>query len=75
MACENFREDTKTSGSETVCTYKLKQHKPWFDEEFLGFLDKRKQAKIQWLRDPSQINVDNLNNIRCEASRLIRNKQ
>jgi hypothetical protein len=38
----------------------LKQHKPWFDEEFLGCLDERKQAKMQWLQDTSQKNIDNL---------------
>jgi hypothetical protein len=39
----------------------LKQHKPQFDEKCLGILDQRKQAKIQWIQDPSQNNVDNLN--------------
>jgi hypothetical protein len=53
----------------------MKQHKPWFDEECLGILDLMKQAKIQWIQDPSQSNVDNLNNIRCDASRHFRNKQ
>jgi len=38
-------------------------------------LDQRKQAKTQWLRDPSQSNVDNLNNVRREASRHRRNKK
>jgi len=33
------------------------------------FLDQRKQATIQWLQDPNQSNEDNLNNVRCEASR------
>jgi hypothetical protein len=28
---------------------------------------------LQWLQDPSKINGDNLNNIRCEASRYFRN--
>jgi hypothetical protein len=27
--------------------HELKQHKPWFDEERLGFLNQRKQAKMQ----------------------------
>jgi hypothetical protein len=40
--------------------HELKQHKPWFDEECLGFLDQRKQAKMQWVQDPSQSNVDKL---------------
>ena len=53
----------------------FKQNKPWFDEECLGFLDQRKQAKIQWIQDPSQSNVDNLNNVRHEVSRHFRNKK
>jgi len=28
---------------------------------------------MQWVQDPSQNNVDNLNNVRCEASRHFRN--
>ena len=55
--------------------YELKQHIPWFDEECLQFLDERKQAKMQWLQDQTQSNVDNLNNVRCEASRHFRNKR
>jgi len=36
-------------------------------------LDQRKQAKIQWIQDPSQRNVDNLNKVRLEVSRHFRN--
>ena len=53
----------------------MKQHKPWFDEECLHFLDQRKQAKRKWVQGPSQSNVDNLNHVRCEASRHFRNKK
>jgi len=53
----------------------LKQHRPWFDKERLGYLDQRKQATIQCIQDPSQSNVDNLNNVRREASRYFRNKK
>ena len=38
-------------------------------------LDQRKQAKIQWIQDPSQSNVDNLNNVIRDASRHFRNKK
>jgi hypothetical protein len=38
-------------------------------------LDQRKQAKLQWLQDPSEINGDNLNNVRREASRHFGNKK
>jgi hypothetical protein len=30
---------------------------------------------LQWLKDPSEINGDNLNNVRCEACRHFRNKK
>jgi hypothetical protein len=30
---------------------------------------------LQWLQDPSEINGDNLNNVRCEASRYFKNKK
>ena len=39
------------------------------------FLDQRKQAKMQWLQDPNQSNVNNLNNVRREDSRHFRNKK
>ena len=55
--------------------HKWKQHKPWFDKECVVFSDQRKQAKMQWIQDPSRSNVDNLDNVRCNASRHFRNKQ
>jgi len=53
----------------------LKQNKPWFDEECLGFLNQRKWVKMQWMQDPSQSNVDIRNNVRREVSRHFRNKK
>jgi len=53
----------------------LKEHKPWFDEECLRFLDQRRQAKMQWVQDPSQSSVDNLNNVRRAACRHFTNKK
>jgi len=46
-----------------------------FGEEFLQLLGERKQAKMQWVQDPRQSNVDNLKNVRREASRCFRNKK
>jgi len=74
-AWENIKENIKTSAIESLGLHELKQHKPWFDEECLHFLDQRKQAKMQWVQDPSKSSVDNLNNVRCEASRHFRNKK
>jgi hypothetical protein len=35
----------------------------------------RKQTKLQWLQDPSKINGDDWNIVRCEASRHFGNKK
>jgi len=72
---ENIKETSKTSVKESLGLHELKQHKSWFDEECLGFLDQRKRAKMHWVQDPSQSNVDNLNNVRHEVSRHFRKRK
>jgi hypothetical protein len=72
---EIIRDNINISGKESLGYYKLKQHKPWFDQGCSKLLDQRNEAKLQWLQDPSEINRDNLNNVRCEASRHFRNKR
>jgi hypothetical protein len=74
-AWENIKENVNPSAKEHLSLQELKQHKPWFDEECLSFLDQRKQNKIKWIHDPSQSNVDNLNTVRHEASRHFRKKE
>jgi hypothetical protein len=49
--------------------------KAWFNKECAQLLDQRKQAKMNLLQDPNQSNVNNLNNVRREASRHFRNKK
>jgi hypothetical protein len=53
-AWENLKENVKTPAKKSLGLYELKQHKPWFDEECLCFLDQRKQAKMQWVQDSNQ---------------------
>jgi hypothetical protein len=55
--------------------YELKKHKPWFDKMCSELLDQRKQAKLQWLQYPSDINGNNLNKVRWKASIHLRNKK
>jgi hypothetical protein len=38
-------------------------------------LDKKEQAKLQWLQDSNKINGDNRSTVRHEASRHFRNKK
>jgi hypothetical protein len=52
-----------------------KHHKPQFDEDCSQLVDGRKQAKLQWLEDPSEVSKDNLSDVRWEASRHFRNKK
>jgi hypothetical protein len=57
-AWETIRENVKIFAKESIGYYELKKHKPWFDEGCSELLDQRKQAKLHWLQDPSEINVD-----------------
>jgi hypothetical protein len=58
-AWETIRENIKISAKESLGYYELKKNKPWFDEGCSELLDQRKQAKLQWLQDPREINGDN----------------
>ena len=46
MVWENIKETIKTSAKESLGLYELKQHKRWFYEECLRFLQQREQDKI-----------------------------
>jgi hypothetical protein len=65
----------KESPKENIGLCESKSYKPWFDEECLKLVDLRKQAKLQWLQDPSVGNEDNSRNVRREDSRRFRNKK
>jgi hypothetical protein len=62
-AWETIRENIKISDNESLGYFELKKHKPWFDEICSQLLYQRKQAKFQWLQDPSEVNGDNLKNV------------
>ena len=51
---ESIKENIKTSATESLGMHEMKQHKPWSDEECLGILDQRKQAKMQRIQDPNK---------------------
>jgi hypothetical protein len=71
-AWDTIRENIKISAKESL---EFKKHKTLFSEGCSKLLDLRKQAKLQWLQDPSEINGDSLNNVRREASRYFGNKK
>jgi hypothetical protein len=54
-AWETIRENIKISAKESLGSFELKKHKPWFGEGCTELLDERTQVKLQWLQDPSEI--------------------
>ena len=71
MASENIKEITQISAKPSLGLYEWKEHKPCC----LRVLGHRNQAKIRWLRDPNQSNLDNPTSVRPEGSRHFRNKK
>jgi hypothetical protein len=55
-----IREHIKTSAKDNVGYHRSKHNKPRFDGECSKLIDQRKQAKLQWLQNPSQMNGENL---------------
>jgi hypothetical protein len=74
-AWESIRENIKTSAKDNLGCQQMKHNKPWCNDECLKLIDQQKQAKLQWQQNPSQINGDNLQNLRHETSRTFRNKK
>jgi molybdopterin synthase catalytic subunit len=70
----NIREDIKISAQESLGYCESKHRKTWFDG-CSKLVDRRKQAKLQWLQDPGEVNEENLSDVRQEASRRFRNKK
>jgi hypothetical protein len=63
----------------SICTCKLlllsKLRKPWFDDECSKLVDRRNQARLRWLQDPSGANEGNLNDVRRQAGIHFTNKK
>jgi hypothetical protein len=70
-----IRGNIKISAKDSIGLCESKSYKPWFHEECLKLVVRRKQTKLQWLQDPSDVNEDNLSNVRWEASRHFRNQK
>jgi hypothetical protein len=70
-ARENIKGNITISAKKPVGLSERKQHV----QKCSQFLSQRKQAKIQWLQNPNQSNLDNVNNTRREASRYFRKNE
>jgi hypothetical protein len=63
------------SAKESIGNCDAKHDKQWFYEECSELFDRRKQAKVKSLQDPSEVNEDNLINVRRKASKQSRKKK
>lgn len=53
-APDSIKNIIKTLAKESPCHYEWKHHKPLFDIVCSKLLDQRKQAKLQWLKNPNK---------------------
>jgi hypothetical protein len=53
IAWESMRDNIKTSAKDNLGDHSLKHNKPGFDDECSKLIDQRKEAKLQWLQNPS----------------------
>jgi hypothetical protein len=60
-AWETIRENIKISAKESLGYYKLKKHKPWFDEGCSKLFEERKHAKLHALT-PDNCHISHLKN-------------
>ena len=51
---ENIR-DIKVAAEESIGYYDLMKMKPWLDDDFLHVVERRKQAKLKFLQDPTNL--------------------
>jgi hypothetical protein len=74
-AWEIIRENIKNSAKESLGYCEFKKPKIWFDQACSKLVDQRKQAKLQWLQGPIEINGDNLKIVRPEVTRYFSNNK
>jgi hypothetical protein len=74
-AWELVRDNITISADESLGYNELRKHKPWCDRGCSILLDQRKQAKLQWLWDPSQIDGDNLDIVKVRPAHISRRRR
>ena len=65
----------KVVTGESIGYYEVKKKKPWFDDDCSNVVERRKQAKLKFLQDPTHLNRDKYHTGKRESSRALRNKK
>ena len=72
---KDIKKSVITTVKESLFLYEKKEHNPKFDEECLKLLDQKKQTKMQWLKDPNQRNLGNLNSVSREVRKHFKKRE
>ena len=72
---ENIRDNIKVAAGKSIGYYQVQKKKPWLDDDCSNVVERRKQAKMKFLQDPTQLNRDNYHTERRETSRTLKNKK
>ena len=67
---EIIRNCIKQSASESVNYLEKRKHKKWLNKDCSIVIKESKQAKFNWLHESNKINLENLENMRRETSRV-----
>ena len=65
----------KGAVEESLGFRKIKKSKPWFEEKCKALHEDRKRARLQWLQNRTEANVNNYNEAKQLASRGFRQKK
>jgi hypothetical protein len=74
-AWDNIRENIKILAQESLVIVNQSVINRGLMRNVQNWLIKGSRLKLQWFQDPSEVNEDNLNDVRWEASRHFRNKK
>ncbi|PSN55555.1 hypothetical protein C0J52_12130 [Blattella germanica] len=68
-------EENVATEEENNINRETRQSRKWFDDECADMVNKRKLAKMNWMREPNEQNSEQLCSIRRETTRFLKNKK
>jgi hypothetical protein len=57
---DSIRDSINISAQDSLGYCESNHRKQWFDDESSKLVDRMKQSKLHWLKDPSEANEDNM---------------
>ena len=70
-----IKDSIKSAAKGKVGVLETHRNKPWFDQEYLELVNKRKQSKLLWLQNPNYQTAEDFSNVRCDICRTFKKKK